>query len=510
MFLSCCHLIFSKTALLLTVTGIVSNIALAQLPPPADSGENQFSVNQTMFSTLAAINAAGYDAGIDSALNTRFRVRTQIREELQKRKIQSLPELRAFYKEHLKPDATANLSQYVSFALAVNGPPNFESISPEMPPDAQALKGFSEILARFYKEANLEDLWTRSQPAYAAAIAEYQDPVINTLFEANGYLRNPSGNPGRRFQIYLDLLAAPNQIQVRNYKSDYFIVITPSSTPVVEEIRDAYLSYLLDPLTFKFSKVIESKKALQTFADEAPALDLAYKDSFALLVNKSLIKAIDSRLMHSPPEARQQAINNSMRGGFILTAALAELLPVYEKQQDSMRLYYPDLIGAIDVKKERKRLSSIQFVQSATPRIVAPPAAMQIAPVEAALEAAEGLYEQNDLENSQKTFKRIFEQTTDKQFQGRAYYGLARIAVKLRHFDEAVDLFQRTVEANPNAAITAWAHVYLGRLAFASHNADRANLEFKTALAVEGASAQAQQAAQKGLESTSSTGTQPQ
>ena len=69
----------------------------------------------------------------------------------------------------------------------------------------------------------------RSQGAYAERIKNYQDEVINTLFETNGYLRNPSGNEGRRFQIYLDLLGEPNQAQVRNYRANYFVVITPSS-----------------------------------------------------------------------------------------------------------------------------------------------------------------------------------------------------------------------------------------------------------------------------------------
>ena len=106
---------------------------------------------------------------------------------------------------------------------------------------------------------------------YAAAMAEYQEPVISTLFEANGYLRNPSGYLGRRFQIYLDLLGEPNQAQVRNYRDDSFIVITPTTAPVIDEIRDAYLAYLLDPLSFKYRKAITDKKPLQKFAEEAPS-----------------------------------------------------------------------------------------------------------------------------------------------------------------------------------------------------------------------------------------------
>jgi tetratricopeptide (TPR) repeat protein len=468
---------------------------------PGDSGENGFSVSITLFSTLAAINAAGYDAGMDSPLNERYKLRSQIRDALAKEKIGCLSELKVFYKEHKKASDTADLSQYISFALIAGGPPGFEVPAVLAPGDVEPLRGFSELLARFYKEANLEDLWNRSQPAYMTAMAEYQDAVIGTLFEANGYLRNPSGYLGRRFQIYLDLLAAPNQIQVRNYRDDFFIVITPTSAPVVDEIRDAYLAYLLDPLTFKYSEIIKEKKPLQKYAEEAPALDLAYKDDFSLLLTKCLIKAIDSRLMHASAERREEFVNNAMREGFILTRAFAELLPTYEKQQDAFRLYYPDLISAIDVGKEQKRLKKVQFVESMPPRVIASPAKIQLDPAEQTLEAAQGLYEQKDLEGARKLFRKALEQSNEKSKQGHAYYGLALVDLQEKHWDEALDLFQRTIAVNPNSAIGAWSHYYLGQLQLKAGDPEKAAAEFKLTVATEGASAKAREAAEKALQS---------
>ena len=470
---------------------------------PNDSGENGFGFSITLFSTLAAINAAGYDAGIDSPLNQRYQVRSQIRDALAKEKIGCLSELKDFYREHKKASETADLSQYISFALIAKGPPNFELPADAVPPDVEPLRGFSELLSRFYKEANLEDLWNRSQNAYTAAIGEYQDPVIGTLFEANGYLRNPSGYLGRRFQIYLDLLAAPDQVQVRNYRDDFFIVITPSSTPVIDEVRDAYLAYLLDPLTFKYSNIIKDKKPLQKYAEDAPALELAYKDDFSLLLTKSLIKAIDSRLMHASPEKRAEFVNEAMREGFILTAAFADLLPAYEKQQDAFRIYYPDLVAAIDVGKEQKRLKKIQFAESAPPKIIAPAAKIELAPAEQSLQTAEGLFAQKDTENARKLFRKALEQTNDPPKQARAYYGLALIDLQEKHWDEALDLFQRTVSANPNSPIGAWSHYYLGQLQLKAGDPEKATKEFKLTLATEAASATAREAAEKALQSSS-------
>ena len=477
--------------------------ALAQR---AGTGENQFSVSETLFATLAAINAAGYDAGIDSALNDRYQLRTQIRRELAKRTIPSLPQIKDFYRAHRKPSGGADLGQYISFALLAGDAPKFELPSIELPPDVEPLRGFSDLLASFYKEADVEELWRRSVKAYAAAIGEYQDEVINTLFEANGYLRNPSGDERRRFQIYLDLLGEPNQAQVRNYRANYFVVITPSNTLLVDEIRDAYLAYLVDPLSFKYSAAIKEKKSLEKYAESAPALELAYKDDFQLLVTKCLIKAIDSRLMHGGAGKREAFINQAVSEGYVLAASFAESLERYEKQPDAFRIYYPELIAALDVKKERKRLDGVQFVETAAQRVVAPPARLRLDPAEESLQTAEGLYEQRDFANAAKVFKKVLEQTPDKALHGRAYYGLARIAIRENRVRDAEELFERTAENNPGPAITAWAHVYMGRLALASKDNKKANEQFKIALATDGISTMAREAAEKGLESSSLTG----
>jgi hypothetical protein len=93
--------------------------ALAQR---STNSENQFSVSETLFAALAAINAAGYDTGIDSAPNDRYKLRTQIRQELAKRTIPSLPEIKDFYRVHRKPSGGADLGQYISFALLAGDP----------------------------------------------------------------------------------------------------------------------------------------------------------------------------------------------------------------------------------------------------------------------------------------------------------------------------------------------------------------------------------------------------
>ena len=73
---------------------------------------------------MAAINAAGYDAGLNSAVNSP--VREMVRSAIAARNPDSLPDLKEFFAIHRQKDSSADLTQYISFALCLQGPPDFE------------------------------------------------------------------------------------------------------------------------------------------------------------------------------------------------------------------------------------------------------------------------------------------------------------------------------------------------------------------------------------------------
>jgi hypothetical protein len=184
--------------------------------------QQQLDASPALFSVLAAINAAGYDADLDSAANSP--VREVIRKELAGKEIPVLEEIRRFFAAHRQKDWTAELSQYISFALSVDDPPAFKYRfqSHQLPPDVVPLAGFETLMARFHREAGIEGLWQKAQPAFEQAIARYHQPATRAVLEVNGYLRSSAGGYlGRRFQIYVDLLGAPNQIHTRSYAGDY-------------------------------------------------------------------------------------------------------------------------------------------------------------------------------------------------------------------------------------------------------------------------------------------------
>ena len=222
----------------------------------------QLDGNEALFTVMAAINAAGYDADIASPAN--HPLRNAVREYLGSKKLSTAEELKRFFQSHKQKSNGAELSQYVSFALSVDGAPGFhyKFKQSELPPDVLPMEGLGDLLQRFYEEANIADMWAKSQPALDQVIAAYQPLVVQGVTQANAYLRNPtSGSLGRRFQVIIDLLGAPNQIQTRSYRDDYTIVVTPSPEPQSDEVRHAYLHYLLDPLVLKYAEQLDKKRS---------------------------------------------------------------------------------------------------------------------------------------------------------------------------------------------------------------------------------------------------------
>ncbi len=478
----------------------VSAVALAQTQPR--SPEDQLDGSQTLFTVLAAINAAGYDADLDSAANAP--IRKQVRDSIAAKHLDSADALKKFFDAHRQANPDAELSQYISFALTLEGPPEFQyHMKPEeIPHDVRKLEGLNPLIARFYREADIQELWKRSQSAYEHMLTAYHSGVSKALLESNAYLRNPtSGFRGRRFQIYVDLLGAPNQIQSRSYKDDYFVVVTPSPEPQIDEIRHAYLHYLLDPLSLRYYEQLSRLKALAEFAAPAPALDNAYKEDFILLSTECLIKAVESRLAHGA-QNRQPILDQALREGFVLTPAFADGLAVYEKQLESMRFYFPDLIGQIDLAREDKRLEHIQFAKEAVfkkAKHAPSPPAPALTGAEKTLQEAEELYGKRDLASARQSYLRVLEQSSGGGLHAKAYYGLARIAALQKDPELAEKLFQKILELSPDKETMSWTYLYLARLADAAGEREQAEKNYRSVLSIEGAPATVRNAAEKGL-----------
>ena len=485
---------------------LVYLVTIAALTPGAAllgaAEQGQLDSDITLFTVLAAVNVGGYDAGLDSPSGSP--VRLAMRRDLKTYQGSRLEQLRNFYAQHKVSDPVQDLAQYISFALQCSGPPEFKfrMVATEISPDVQPLAGFSGILADFFREAEIDKLYAKYQPEFEKEIERYHEPVTQAVWEANGYLRVPtSGYLGRRFQIYIDLLSAPNSPSVRGYGPNVYVILHPSRDLRTREVRHAYLHYLLDPYSSKYAAILEEKKQLASLAMYAPALDDSYKTDFALLVTESLIKAVEARTRRASEQQKQSDVDQAVREGFILTAHFYEQLARYEAQEQGIRLYYPELLNAIDLKKEDRRLRRVNFAERPPDRKpasdiarLAPPPLTGLAKT---LDDAEQSLSRRELDQARVLFLQAQQESDNKD--ARALYGLARLAALEKDPERAKELFRQALDASPDAHVRGMSHIYLGRIEDLFGNREQAVEHYKEALAAGDPAQGTREAAEKGL-----------
>ena len=456
--------------------------------------------SETLFTVLTAINTCGYD----QELNASEPLRAQIRSEVAKA-VQStagaqnvVAAMCAFYRQHEAPEAAHDLSHYVSLALYLEEPPTFtlKVKQAELPPDASAVADIVPLMLAFYQKIGLHAIWERHRVRYTELTEIFHEPLAKMTFDTEIYLKLPStGYLGRQFTVYLDAMGAPGQTNARNYASDYYVVISPTSGTAIkmQQIRHTYLHYLLDPLAMKNGS---SMKRLEPLLDDvklAP-MDEAFKSNISLLVTECIVRAIEERLTKIPEAERARSIDQADKEGYVLTRYFYDALVKFEKDPASMRNAYAELVSSIEVGKEMKRASLIQFSGEAAPELLHLAGRRN----EHLLLNAERRLAAGDPETAQK----LAQQALDEQEEdsGRALFILAEVATANRDIDGARTYFERALQAAREPKVIAWSHIYLGRIFDLKEDRFSALDQYRAALSAAGALPEAKLAAQKGLD----------
>ena len=463
--------------------------------------------NPQLFATLCALRAAGFEADVTAAALPPLRAR--LRSELLGLEGPATDALRVFYRDHLLANPASTLSRYISFALVVGPPPKFNYVlrHDELPPDVLSIEGFNEVLANFYREAQIERLWAQVEPEYNRGVARLQGPVSQLVLTSTAYLREllRSDSP-RTFAVYVEPLVG-GTTNFRNYGDHYAIVVSPGGELPLEEIRHALLHFLLDPLALRYRAVVAAKAPLLNIAARAPLLPDEYKEDFPTFFRECLVRAVELRSRRLPPEQLVRVVDQAEAEGYILVRPFSRELTKFEKVEPAMRYYFPELVRGIDVAEETRRLQQVRFAAAAKP--AAPIAAAAVhspSDVDAWLEEGERQIATQNAAAAVAAFQRVLEKDPE---QPRALYGLAVAAVLQGDADRAKELFRHLVAGPPqkgeraparDPVIVAWSHVYLGRIYDVDGDRDLAVSEYRAAIAIEGAPETARLAAQRGVE----------
>jgi tetratricopeptide (TPR) repeat protein len=489
--------------------------------PPNPAPRNQPSQNQslitldnnvTVFSVLAALNTCGYDQDLDISDPVRRSVRAELQKNLRDsdQAEAARTALCEFYQGHVaSKDENRNLSQYISLALYLDGPPHFlpRLKEEDLPPDASMIAGFGKLLESFYDKAGLHSIWERHRNDYAAAMRRYHEPLHNMVSDTEIYLKQPSSQYlGRTFTIYLDFMGSPNETDARNYGTDYYVVVFPSpstgsgavpkSALKMDQIRHTFLHYELDPLAEKHFTSIKRLEPLLQAVKRAP-LEESFKSDISLLVTECLIRAIEIRTSGGKQAAeeamRAQAVDDEVKQGYILTKYFYDAMGAFEKDPVGIRGAYGDLLVNLDIRKEEKAAAAVQFASVTSPELVRlsrPEERRMLVTAEKRLAAGDP-----------KGAQELAQQALDKKIgdQGRALFILAEVAVANKNRDGAQDNFQKAIAATQDPKVVGWSHVYLGRILDMKEDREAALQEYRAALNAGGELPEVKAAAERGL-----------
>lgn len=487
---------------LLLVTSALAPLALGDNGSPIS-----LDTSETLFAVLTAINTCGYDADMAHSDPQREAIREEVQRNLREsdEATAALHGICDFYTANRARDAAHELSQYVSLALYLNGPPQFlpRVKEDDMPPDAAEISGFGALLEKFYEKAGLHGIWMRHRANYAALTDRYNKPLAKMIFDTDIYLKLQSGGYlGRTFTIFLDYMGDPNQVNARNYGADYYVVVFPSQSTDAEqglkmqEIRHTYLHYLLDPMAMKHPGAVSRIAPLLGSVKRAP-LEESFKTDASLLVTECMIRAIEIRTLgtkQTPEPMRLQLVDEAVKQGYILTRYFYNALAAFEKDPAGLREMYGDMLDQIDIAKEAKAASQIQFVSQTSPELV------QLSRLEdrRVLVTAEQRLKAGDTKGAQD----LAQEAIDKKIgdEGRALFILAEVAVANKNMDGARENFQKAIDTAKDPKVIAWSHVYLGRICDLNEQREAALNEYRAALMASTGLPEVKAAAERGLQ----------
>jgi len=511
--------ISDKICVILLLLVVFAISARAQAPAPrrktqvSPATASSIDVSEAMFTTMCALYAAGYESDINPDNWSTFRA--QMRERLRQQQGPAVDALKDFYRSHQFRDPAAMLSRFVWFGLVSGPAPKFQPIlrRDDLPPEVLDLEGFSDLLSNYYTEQKIGVLWRQVQPLYNREIERLHDPVSDILFQASTFLRDVV-DPAlpRSFTLIVEPLVG-RITNVRNFSDHYAVILSGSEAIPTDVVRHAYLHFLLDPLPLQYPHVISVKRPLYELSAKAPLLAPALTDDFPSWFGECTIKAVELKLKRMSPSEREVALANNDAAGYTLVRAIYRELTAYESSAPSFRDYYPDLVRGIDVKVEQERVAAIQFSPAQTTEpgkdLSSEDLARRRARVstlpddqDAIASLTEG--EKRIAERNPRAAEAYFKSVIAKYpNQPRAWYGLGMVAVLDHDAVRAKEVFGRLTTgqyaATQDPMVMAWSHIYLARIFDDEGQLERAKTEYQAVLSVQGAPAQAQQAAQKGL-----------
>jgi tetratricopeptide (TPR) repeat protein len=276
-------------------------------------------------------------------------------------------------------------------------------------------------------------------------------------------------------------------------------------------MRHSFLHFLLDPIAIRYRTQASKAEPLLAYASRAPQLPVEFRDDFPAFFDECLVRAVELRLRHLSPANLSSEIDRAETSGYVMVRPIYSGLSGFENADPGMDAYLPDLLKAIDVPAEARRLRGVTFAngggtESANSDAPAAKPAPAADPVEGDLAEGQRQIAARNGTAAAASFEKVLTASPDDP---RATYGLAVASALLGQPERARELFAKVIAGassneagvkKPDASSLSWSHIYLGRMYDVEGNRDSAVAEYKAALQVSDAPENARAAAQRGVD----------
>ena len=449
-----------------------------------------------LFTVMAALNAAGFDH--ESPNQKMSQVRQNLRADLKQLDAAIFEPLRTFYRNHQGRASPADTQiPYVSLALLLSSPPDFQLSSREtFPDDVLQVRGFELLVKDFYHKANIASLWQRYRIDHEYELQLYQ-PIVKEIIEQNlRYFRVPLRvSLDRKMILMPDLLNAKNIVNARNLERTYYLAIGPTNNPLEHypHIQHESLHLLVDPLVHKYDvPILEHRSNIIRLVKNRDQWKPEYAKNFLLMATESIIEGIALRLRK--PENIEQKITKLFQQGLILLPYVHRRLQEYEETQMlSLPAYLEIFFQNLNLSKIKNDVARFSATDQ---QVVAIQKEKSIEQKESARAEAQKhhinkLLHDASLLISEKKYvlaqQKLEALLKENPNHGSALFYLAQIASQTQKYNQALDFYTRASQSTkiPNWA-RAWSLLRSGRIMAAKGNFSQATIKFREVLAIQG------------------------
>jgi hypothetical protein len=314
-----------------------------------------FDANENLFTAYAFMNAAGFDHDW-SKMN---QIRIEIRDYLDKN-ISS--ELRSKMSEFYKQHGGGDFSSYGTYSLLLSESPEFiiKYDSLKQKDLLMEYNGLNDLYREFYDKANIKELWIKYKPIIQEINNGYKpfaEIALNDIIKYCKLEKNYFSQRTSKIFFNICPLMSHFTAYTAEVNGNLYIINGPSES---EPGRGAFyheaLHHVINPLTTKYINLVNKYKELQEVSKDKRYIGY---DDWESNVDDSFCRTMSMILsgIHSENSSEdvEKWVQNEYKLGLILCMHIFDKLKDYENSGKTFEIYYPEIIKAINIEKEKNR-----------------------------------------------------------------------------------------------------------------------------------------------------------